>query len=152
MSVATAAWTGVAARVTRVAVIGGGTMGNGIAQVFAVSGVDQPTQGALAAVQGRQGRDGLHTEALSPPIAARYFRTPVTVDDKSDQSPVTIADREAETAMRHSMRGNCAVCRGALLPVWRERVLFLGMAVAISLWHFQLRTLCRLLSTNRCRR
>ena len=34
------------------------------------------------------------------PIAARYFRTPVTVDDKSDQSPVTIADREAETAMR----------------------------------------------------
>lgn len=34
------------------------------------------------------------------PIAARYFRTPVVVDDKSDQSPVTIADREAETAMR----------------------------------------------------
>jgi histidinol-phosphatase len=34
------------------------------------------------------------------PIAARYFRTPVTVDDKSDQSPVTIADREAEMAMR----------------------------------------------------
>ena len=34
------------------------------------------------------------------PIAARYFRTPVTVDDKADQSPVTIADREAETAMR----------------------------------------------------
>ncbi len=34
------------------------------------------------------------------PIAARYFRTPVAVDDKADQSPVTIADREAETAMR----------------------------------------------------
>ena len=34
------------------------------------------------------------------PIAARYFRTPVTVDDKADQSPVTIADREAESAMR----------------------------------------------------
>ncbi len=34
------------------------------------------------------------------PIAARYFRTGVTVDDKTDQSPVTIADREAETAMR----------------------------------------------------
>ena len=34
------------------------------------------------------------------PIAQRYFRTPVTVDDKADQSPVTIADREAETAMR----------------------------------------------------
>ena len=34
------------------------------------------------------------------PIAARYFRTPVAVDDKTDNSPVTIADREAETAMR----------------------------------------------------
>ncbi len=34
------------------------------------------------------------------PIAARYFRTPVRIDDKSDLSPVTIADREAETAMR----------------------------------------------------
>jgi len=34
------------------------------------------------------------------PISARYFRTPVSVDDKSDASPVTIADREAEAAMR----------------------------------------------------
>ena len=34
------------------------------------------------------------------PIVARYFRTPVRVDDKSDRTPVTIADREAETAMR----------------------------------------------------
>jgi len=34
------------------------------------------------------------------PISQRYFRTPVTVDDKSDASPVTIADREAEAAMR----------------------------------------------------
>ena len=34
------------------------------------------------------------------PIAARYFRTGLTVDDKTDSSPVTIADREAETAMR----------------------------------------------------
>jgi histidinol phosphatase-like enzyme (inositol monophosphatase family) len=34
------------------------------------------------------------------PIAARYFRTGVAVDDKTDRSPVTIADREAETAMR----------------------------------------------------
>ena len=36
-----------------------------LAQVFALSGVEQPTQGPLAAVQGRQGRDGMHTEALS---------------------------------------------------------------------------------------
>src|SRR3954468_20847748 len=34
------------------------------------------------------------------PIVAQYFRTPFTIDDKSDRSPVTIADREAETAMR----------------------------------------------------
>jgi inositol-phosphate phosphatase / L-galactose 1-phosphate phosphatase / histidinol-phosphatase len=34
------------------------------------------------------------------PIANRYFRTAVDVDDKIDSSPVTIADREAETAMR----------------------------------------------------
>jgi inositol-phosphate phosphatase/L-galactose 1-phosphate phosphatase/histidinol-phosphatase len=34
------------------------------------------------------------------PIAQRYFRTQIKIDDKSDASPVTIADREAETAMR----------------------------------------------------
>lgn len=33
-------------------------------------------------------------------IARRYFRTRVAIDDKADQSPVTIADREAESAMR----------------------------------------------------
>ena len=40
------------------------------------------------------------------PIAARYFRTPVQIDDKSDASPVTIADREAETAMRDILTKN----------------------------------------------
>jgi histidinol phosphatase-like enzyme (inositol monophosphatase family) len=30
----------------------------------------------------------------------RYFRTPVGIDDKPDASPVTVADREAEAAMR----------------------------------------------------
>ncbi len=34
------------------------------------------------------------------PVVQRYFRTPVGVDDKSDSSPVTVADREAEAAMR----------------------------------------------------
>ena len=34
------------------------------------------------------------------PIVRRYFRTAVTVDDKADESPVTIADREVEAAMR----------------------------------------------------
>jgi inositol-phosphate phosphatase / L-galactose 1-phosphate phosphatase / histidinol-phosphatase len=37
---------------------------------------------------------------VSGAIARRYFRTKVTIDDKADSSPVTIADREAETAMR----------------------------------------------------
>lgn len=32
--------------------------------------------------------------------ARRYFRQPITTDDKADASPVTIADREAEQAMR----------------------------------------------------
>lgn len=34
------------------------------------------------------------------PVIRRYFRTPVPIDDKDDRSPVTIADREAEAAMR----------------------------------------------------
>ncbi|HEX2114257.1 MAG TPA: inositol monophosphatase family protein, partial [Alphaproteobacteria bacterium] len=37
---------------------------------------------------------------VSGDIARRYFRTRFAVDDKEDRSPVTIADREAETAMR----------------------------------------------------
>ncbi|HEY6335113.1 MAG TPA: histidinol-phosphatase [Alphaproteobacteria bacterium] len=33
-------------------------------------------------------------------IVKQYFRTAITVDDKADSSPVTIADRESESAMR----------------------------------------------------
>lgn len=33
-------------------------------------------------------------------VIRRYFRQPITIDDKADQSPVTIADREAERAVR----------------------------------------------------
>jgi inositol-phosphate phosphatase / L-galactose 1-phosphate phosphatase / histidinol-phosphatase len=33
-------------------------------------------------------------------IVRRYYRTPIGVDDKPDASPVTIADRETETAIR----------------------------------------------------
>ena len=33
-------------------------------------------------------------------VARQHFRTPVAVDDKADASPVTVADRESETAMR----------------------------------------------------
>ena len=38
-------------------------------QVFAMSGVDRPDRAPLAGVQGRTGRDGLHTEALSRMLA-----------------------------------------------------------------------------------
>ncbi len=34
------------------------------------------------------------------PVVRRYFRTPFAVDTKSNETPVTIADREAEAAMR----------------------------------------------------
>lgn len=37
---------------------------------------------------------------VSGPIARRYFRTPLAVDDKADMTPVTRADREAEAALR----------------------------------------------------
>ena len=37
-------------------------------------------------------------------IARRYFRTRLAVDDKPDKSPVTVADREAEQAMRAAIR------------------------------------------------
>jgi inositol-phosphate phosphatase/L-galactose 1-phosphate phosphatase/histidinol-phosphatase len=40
----------------------------------------------------------------SAKIALRYFRTPITVDEKSDASPVTIADRDAEAVMRERIR------------------------------------------------
>ena len=34
------------------------------------------------------------------PISQSYFRTPVTAEVKDDESPVSVADREAEAAMR----------------------------------------------------
>lgn len=33
-------------------------------------------------------------------VVRRHFRTPLKVDDKADSSPVTVADREAEAAIR----------------------------------------------------
>ncbi|WP_339862837.1 histidinol-phosphatase [Thalassospira alkalitolerans] len=38
--------------------------------------------------------------AASRPIARQYFRAPLTVERKPDQSPVTFADRMIETAMK----------------------------------------------------
>ena len=39
-------------------------------------------------------------------ITTKYFRTPLEIDDKTDDSPVTIADRSAEAAMRAMVRAN----------------------------------------------
>ena len=40
-------------------------------------------------------------------IARRYFRQKIAVDDKPDLTPVTIADREAEAAMRDLIARRC---------------------------------------------
>ncbi len=37
------------------------------------------------------------------PIVRKYFRTPVSIMDKSDASPVTIADREVEAVIREKI-------------------------------------------------
>ena len=37
------------------------------------------------------------------PIPMRYFRSAVAVEDKADESPVTIADRETEAAIRQAI-------------------------------------------------
>ena len=41
---------------------------------------------------------------ISGAVALAHFRTAFSVDTKSDTSPVTIADRDAETAMREAIR------------------------------------------------
>ena len=44
-----------------------------------------------------------HLADLARPLALRYFRQGVAIEDKPDLSPVTIADREAEAAMRRAI-------------------------------------------------
>jgi inositol-phosphate phosphatase/L-galactose 1-phosphate phosphatase/histidinol-phosphatase len=44
-----------------------------------------------------------HLAELARPLTLRHFRGAVTVEDKQDLSPVTIADREAEAAMRQAI-------------------------------------------------
>ncbi|KAF0117411.1 MAG: Histidinol-phosphate phosphatase putative inositol monophosphatase [Rhodospirillaceae bacterium] len=45
-----------------------------------------------------------HMAETSGARLRRYFRTPLAVDDKADASPVTIADRETESALRDILR------------------------------------------------
>ena len=40
---------------------------------------------------------------MSGEVLRRYFRQPIAVDDKSDDSPVTIADREVERTLRDAI-------------------------------------------------
>lgn len=55
------------------------------------------------------GHDHLHGFAshladIARPIAARYFRAGLAIEDKADESPVTRADREIEAAMRKAIK------------------------------------------------
>ena len=40
-------------------------------------------------------------------VIRRHFRTPFAVDAKGDATPVTIADREAEAAIRAVLKAEC---------------------------------------------
>jgi histidinol phosphatase-like enzyme (inositol monophosphatase family) len=44
---------------------------------------------------------------VARPVVRKYYRTAVAVDVKADASPVTIADREVETAMRAILAEEC---------------------------------------------
>ncbi len=41
------------------------------------------------------------------PISLDYFRRPIDIDRKADESPVTVADREIETAIRQLIDHHC---------------------------------------------
>lgn len=56
--------------------------------------------GAAAAVHPEHVQLAHELADAAAAVTTRYFRTRVAVDAKSDASPVTIADREAEAAMR----------------------------------------------------
>jgi inositol-phosphate phosphatase/L-galactose 1-phosphate phosphatase/histidinol-phosphatase len=43
----------------------------------------------------------------SGPLIRRYFRQPIRVDEKADSTPVTAADREAETTIREILAREC---------------------------------------------
>ncbi len=45
-------------------------------------------------------RLALHLVDIAGPIARRHFRTPVAIDEKADNSPVTVADRTIEGEIR----------------------------------------------------
>ena len=57
-----------------------------------------PAGGAVVPVARRALADDLADAAGA--VIRRYFRQKIAVDDKADTSPVTVADREAETVMR----------------------------------------------------
>ena len=44
---------------------------------------------------------------LARPLSLSRFRTPLDVESKADESPVTIADREVEAAMRQHLAAHC---------------------------------------------
>jgi histidinol phosphatase-like enzyme (inositol monophosphatase family) len=62
------------------------------------SGLDRYVAAAVAAAD------------VAGAVIRPFFRGAVAADLKADQSPVTAADRDAELAMRASLRGSCPEC------------------------------------------
>jgi inositol-phosphate phosphatase/L-galactose 1-phosphate phosphatase/histidinol-phosphatase len=60
--------------------------------------VTAPRSGGIS--RHREVALALELAALARPIILEHYRRPLAVDTKADQSPVTIADRNAEAAMR----------------------------------------------------
>ena len=50
--------------------------------------------------------DSKYLAEISGKIIKQYFRTKISVDEKIDNSPVTIADKKAEEIMRTEIQKN----------------------------------------------
>jgi inositol-phosphate phosphatase/L-galactose 1-phosphate phosphatase/histidinol-phosphatase len=65
-----------------------------------IAAVEGEAAGGVAAFSAT----AIEMAALARRIALRYFRHPLTVEHKIDDSPVTIADRDIESALRRLLR------------------------------------------------
>lgn len=76
-------------------------------QPAASAGADASPAAQAAAVSPELVQLAHRLAEAAATVTTRYFRTPVPVDVKQDASPVTIADREAEAAMRAILATEC---------------------------------------------
>jgi inositol-phosphate phosphatase / L-galactose 1-phosphate phosphatase / histidinol-phosphatase len=69
------------------------------------STLSDPFSDAMKDIEQEQALEfAQHLADMGGQIALRYFRTPLEVSRKADQSPVTVADREIERVLRHLIR------------------------------------------------